>query len=242
MYLSRVKVLPDRPDKLLEILSADHYSLHQLLWQLFPGQPDAERDFLFRRDSRDHFPVFYLLSQRVPVALPGIMSVETKPYHPQLQVGDKLSFSLVANPVGQFSIERSPEEKQRQLEHRQKNGLKKKVTHKRVRHDVVIHKKKLLLAQGLKKEDLPSTAEIVQETGENWLRQHAEKNGFKIDVVRADGYQQHRFKKRNIQLSTLEFEGVLEVLDPIKFVEQALYQGIGSAKAFGCGLLMIRRV
>ena len=36
-------------------------------------------------------------------------------------------------------------------------------------------------------------------------------------------------------------EGKLKIVDPDRF-KQALLQGIGSAKAFGCGLMLVRRV
>lgn len=242
MFLSRVNVSTGRPDQLLEILKADHYRLHQLLWRLFPGQPEAKRDFLFKRDNRDALPVFYLLSKHEPVAIPGVLNVETKPYCPQLQAGDRLSFHLVANPVTQVTIERTPEEKQRQLDCRRELGFTEKTTYKRVRHDVVMHKKKQLLAQGMCKEELPPTAEIAQLAGEQWLRQRANMLGFSIETVRADGYQQHRFDQRKIRLSTLEFQGILQVTEPDVFVEKALYKGIGPAKAFGCGLLTVARV
>ncbi len=242
MFLSRVKVSTGQMDQLLEILKADHYQLHQLLWRLFPGQPEAKRDFLFRCDNRDALPVFYLLSKYEPTSIRGVLNVETKPYSPQLQVGDRLTFSLVANPVTQVTVERKPEEKQRQIDCRSEQGLVGKTTYKRVRHDVVMHKKKQLLAQGMNKDELPPTVEIAQVAGEEWLRQRADKLGFSVEAVCADGYQQHRFDKRKIRFSTLEFQGILKVTDPDTFVEYALYKGVGPAKAFGCGLLTVARV
>jgi CRISPR system Cascade subunit CasE len=38
----------------------------------------------------------------------------------------------------------------------------------------------------------------------------------------------------------LDFEGVLEVTDPVRFLA-ALANGFGRARAFGCGLMLIRR-
>lgn len=46
---------------------------------------------------------------------------------------------------------------------------------------------------------------------------------------------------RGISLSTLDFEGELSVTDPGIFLS-ALFKGIGPAKAFGCGLMLVRRV
>ena len=41
--------------------------------------------------------------------------------------------------------------------------------------------------------------------------------------------------------STLDFSGLLTVTAPEKFLS-ALYGGIGPAKGFGCGLLLVKRV
>jgi CRISPR system Cascade subunit CasE len=62
-------------------------------------------------------------------------------------------------------------------------------------------------------------------------------------MVKADGYDQRhipRDGKAPITLSTLDFEGVLAVTDPPIFLA-ALASGFGRARAFGCGLMLIRR-
>ena len=41
--------------------------------------------------------------------------------------------------------------------------------------------------------------------------------------------------------SALDFSGELTVIDPAAFIV-ALSKGIGPAKAFGCGLLLVRRI
>ncbi|MGR9053935.1 MAG: type I-E CRISPR-associated protein Cas6/Cse3/CasE [Gammaproteobacteria bacterium] len=48
--------------------------------------------------------------------------------------------------------------------------------------------------------------------------------------------------KRKARLSPFEFHGLPEVPDPVTFIEKALSQGIGPAKAFGCGLLFVAQV
>lgn len=45
---------------------------------------------------------------------------------------------------------------------------------------------------------------------------------------------------RDISLSTVEFSGALTVTEPDAF-NRALLRGIGHAKGFGCGLLLVRR-
>ena len=39
----------------------------------------------------------------------------------------------------------------------------------------------------------------------------------------------------------MDFSGMLEVKDPARFLTQ-LAQGFGRARAFGCGLMLIRRI
>jgi CRISPR system Cascade subunit CasE len=46
---------------------------------------------------------------------------------------------------------------------------------------------------------------------------------------------------KGIALSTLDFEGGLAVTDPER-LRVVLLAGIGPAKAFGCGLLLVRRM
>jgi len=45
---------------------------------------------------------------------------------------------------------------------------------------------------------------------------------------------------REIRFSTLDFTGLLTVTDPDVFLDK-LEQGIGPAKAFGCGLMLLKR-
>ena len=242
MYLSRVNVLTEQPDELMAILKKDHYQVHQLLWKLFPEHTEKNsRDFLFRRDESKGFPVFYLLSPTAPSPLTGILAVESKEFNPQLKAGDKLRFTLCANPVAQVTKARTLEEQEHLRIDRQKKGLRTKeiIPMKRVRHDVVMQLKNSLLEAD---REQYSQADLEQQAGADWLEKKAEKNGFKLLSVTAEGYQQHHFKKRGIKISTLDFNGVLEVTEPGIFIQDALYKGIGPAKAFGCGLLSLARI
>lgn len=60
----------------------------------------------------------------------------------------------------------------------------------------------------------------------------------------ADGYRRHQSYKRSqknpIRYSTLDLQGTLTVTNSEK-LRAALLRGIGAAKAFGCGLLLVRR-
>lgn len=219
-YFSRIRVTAKQPEQLVDILRTDEYRLHQLFWDLFPDAPDASRDFLYRRDEDQGWPVFYLLSEREPRTTSLTLEIETKPFDPKLRRGDRLTFSLRANPV---------------RTRKAADGNPKK----RIRDDVVMHLKKKLKAQN---QDVPSKVELTQMAGKEWLSQRAEKNGFTLEAVRADSYQQHSLRRKGsrVTFSTVDFHGVLTVQAPQAFL-QSLFRGIGPAKAFGCGLMLIRR-
>ena len=233
-------MLSDRPQQFAKLFQYNHYQLHQLLWQFFRDRPEKQRDFLFRQDSDSQGrPVFNVVSKTPPRHDDALWNIETKPYQPHLYVGDCLAFSLRANPVEQLKEARTPEELNRQMVDRKARGLTEKSTKKRVQHDVVMHLKKSLSEAELSEH---SQAALEQRAGEAWLNKRAEKQGFRVLSVTAQGYQQQHFKKRQIKMSTLDFDGVLQVIDPEIFISQTLYQGIGRAKAFGCGLMLVKRL
>jgi len=55
-------------------------------------------------------------------------------------------------------------------------------------------------------------------------------------------YRQHAKKRKgaDIRFSSLDYEGVLKVTD-LDLFNQTLRRGMGKSKAFGCGLMMVRR-
>ncbi len=97
--------------------------------------------------------------------------------------------------------------------------------------------------QDWKGEDKPLLYTLVRETCGTWLTSRAERLGFKVDdeSLALDGYQQHSEKNGRLRFSTVDFSGELTVIDPGKF-DKALLDGIGHAKAFGCSLLLVRRI
>ena len=63
--------------------------------------------------------------------------------------------------------------------------------------------------------------------------------------LRADGYRildflkDGRGERRPVRLAVMDISGTLVVRDP-EALRQAISQGIGPAKGFGCGLLLVR--
>jgi CRISPR system Cascade subunit CasE len=76
----------------------------------------------------------------------------------------------------------------------------------------------------------------------DWIRRKGEQGSFTVDEASLRTFSRGReYFEKNGQAglhSAVEFEGVLTVTDPAKFHETFTH-GIGSAKAFGFGLLVI---
>jgi CRISPR system Cascade subunit CasE len=174
----------------------------------------------------------------------GVWQIEARQYRPDLRAGDRLGFKLRVNPVILAKTERSQEEQQAWLKNRQANNFKKKdPTKKRIRHDVVMDAKLKMDWKNISPDQRPTLAQVVYEAGSCWLLGRAEKLGcaFDASTVRVDGHDTWRQRRgKKIELSTLEFEGVLRVTESARFLG-ALLNGIGPAKAFGCGLMLVRR-
>lgn len=218
MYFSRV-TLDGQAEPTESVLRAlgSGYGLHQAIWGLFADSPDRRRDFLYHVESRSGPPTILTLSAREPRASDFGWQVRTKPYEPRVCVGSRLSFLLRVNPV------------------RTREGR---------RHDVVMDEKRRLQKLAGTAGPMPSEADLVQATCSDWLSRRASGLGFRLLAVRADAYRQvelDRLRTAPIRFSTVDIAGSLEVMDPDLFMRRAVFEGIGPAKSFGCGLLLLRR-
>ena len=80
-----------------------------------------------------------------------------------------------------------------------------------------------------------------------WLAGQSDKAGFALRGETAvETYRQHELSKRSggnrtVQFSSVDYSGLLEVTDADRFIKP-MARGFGRAKAFGCGLMLIRRV
>jgi CRISPR system Cascade subunit CasE len=207
-------------------------------------------------------PVFYVLSLQKPQDRSGLWRIDTpeQGYRPDLRAGDRLAFKLRANPVVVEKMQRDEEAGQAWLQQRKAAGIKEKEqpTKRRIRHDVVMNAKRKMDWDSIPSEQRPPLAKLAYDAGSRWLENKSRQLGFEIEpavirddgfgdevelpILRVDGYGtwRQRYGKK-IELSTLDFEGVLQVTEPVKFLD-ALHNGIGPAKAFGCGLLLVRRI
>ncbi len=198
---------------------------HQLMWTLFGDRADRTRDFLWRDAGSG---VFYTVSERAPEDQHGLFDIaEPKEYAPCLVAGDRLTFVLRANAT--VSRKSGGESRGKPA-------------------DVVMN---ALHAVPRGHERADARARAVQEAGLRWLGAQGARNGF--DVERADGEEtpvetvvmNHRVlrvdhKGAGMTLGILDFAGTLVVREPDS-LRAALFAGIGRAKAFGCGMILVKR-
>jgi len=226
MYFSLITPAPGHERDAAHEWTRGAYAEHQWLWRFLPAPSGTPRGFLFRRRDVDGLPRFYVVSDREPDSPTPHWTVHSKPYAPTLAIGQHLAFELRANAVVTL-----------------RNDLGRAV-----RHDVVMQEKtRLLKARGLARwadwttPDRPAMSDLVQRCGTAWLQARCERLGVRLDSdsLRAEGYEQHRGKRGELRLSTLDFSGHLRVEDA-DALRTALFTGVGHAKAFGCGLLLVR--
>lgn len=191
---------------------------HRVIWTLFADSPERTRDFLWRES--DH-GVFYILSRRPPADPHGLFELsEPKAYAPAFRAGDRLRFALRANAT----IAR-------------KDGAASRGKPR----DIVMNS----LYDLSYEERAMRRRDLMESAGRVWLRSRGERNGFSIGEggdVQVTGYRTLRVPRKgaSARLGVLDFEGVLEVTEPGAFFA-AVTKGLGRAKAFGCGLLLLRR-
>lgn len=200
---------------------------HKVVWSLFSDGAERKRDFLWREAGPGFF---YLLSERLPNDQLGLFEVdEPKLFEPHLKSGEKLKFMLRANATVSKAGEK---------------GIRGKPC------DVVMN----AIHSTPPGERAVIRSRAVQSAGTEWLSKQGEKHGFALlsaggndgDDEAGSGqitsYRTLSIPRRGkpARLGVIDFDGVLEVIDPERFVA-SIAQGLGRAKAFGCGLMLIRR-
>lgn len=233
LFLSRARLRRDVPAAALwrELAPQDDdkrvATSHRLVWTLFADSPDRERDFLWREAAPG---TFYFLSDRVPEDRHNLFEIDpAKPFNPQLRPGDTLQFSLRANAT----VARKPQ-----------GASGEKV---RGKPSDVVMDALYRIPKGRERE--AARRDAVATAGINWLGTRGERCGFRLpdrttemgpDCITSYRVLQLDHRNSKMRLGVLDFDGRLVVDDPERLVE-AIARGFGRGKAFGCGLMMIRR-
>lgn len=223
-FLSRVALRRDASVQALAGLlvpqgeGRQHGAAHHLLWVLFGDDSSRIRDFLWRQTEPGHFMI---LSARKPVDSHRLFEIESREFTPKLREGNRLRFLLRVNATVDRKV---PGRKRSQ------------------RHDVVMD----ALYKLPPKERAAARESLVPTAMEAWLARQGHRTGFELkegklaiescDVLhipRAQGQGKATF-------GVVDVTGELCVRTPDLFT-QALMQGFGRARAFGCGLMLVRR-
>lgn len=292
MYFSRVRIRTDilKSSQLGLVLQGNSYGSHRLLWDLFPDQD--ERTFLYREEiAREQLaasatvrgePIYYVVSHVRPVASDdSLFRLETKPYQPQLAVGQRLVFECRVNPVVERQGKKHDVVMDAQLQflshlvhklnlQNQLVGKPEKSTYKKLLlsnggEALNAHLTEVLANDSRYAERLSQIAGLadklewaikaqVDKALENWWQRQGERCGFELvhdqnglSKLQNSSYQWHGLPKKTKPnsdksgFSAVDLTGELQITDIQKF-QLALFNGIGRSKAFGCGLLMIKRV
>jgi CRISPR system Cascade subunit CasE len=199
---------------------------HRLVWSVMPAeiraQSEARREageqratMLWRRDDRH---LFYVLGPK-PEPISSFFEIETQPFDVALAAGDRLRFLLRVHPTVD----------------RRSGG---RVT--RQRSDIVMD----LLSKVPPGERAQVRLDKAREAALTWMQRRGESDGFLPEDVQVDGYRVQTLKRsgrgRSQGIGILDLKGQLTVTDPERFLLR-LAAGFGRAKAFGCGLMLIRR-
>lgn len=229
LYLSRLRLArnpqvaalaqllnPDDPNRSLD-------AHHRLLWSAFATAAPTPRDFLWRHDGRAGFIV---LSARAPQAGPFFEPPQVCEFAPALQPGDRLAFALRANAT-----------RTRTVANAGGGGEGRKV------HVDLVMNALHAVPPG---ERAQRRMALAQEVATQWLGAQGERCGFQPVQVDAEDYSvlevplDVRRGKSHPRFGVLELSGLLTVTQPELFLP-GLAAGFGRAKAFGCGLMLIRR-
>jgi CRISPR system Cascade subunit CasE len=219
LYLSQIRLSRGPAARALAPLlvpsdpAARRSAQHNLLWSVFSDGPDRRRDFLWREEQDGSF---LTLSARRPAQSDLFETHQLREFAPVLAPGDRLEFQLRCNATRQ-----------------KRDGA---------RVDVVMDALRAFTTGSRADERM----RLATTEGSAWLARQGEQAGFRVLAAEAADYSAevlpgHRGpRKGQPQFGILDLAGRIEVTDAAAFLTQ-LRLGFGRAKAFGCGLMLIRR-
>jgi CRISPR system Cascade subunit CasE len=230
-YLARLEVDAEiaRAEKIW-----DSYAWHKRLWEdCFPDEPDANRDFLTRIDQLEGAFRIWVLAKRKPVRPQWCPTdgFALKEISTSFLSHRYYAFDLRANPVKTI-VQRGPNgETLFRSNGKRKNGKRVPLVKPEELREWIVHKGQVRYRDkdGL---DVPGGFRIVEEKPleispmvESHFRKKDKKTG----------------EEQKAYHGGVQFRGTLEVTDTKAFIET--YQaGIGSAKGFGFGLLLLASI
>lgn len=184
----------------------DSYAWHKRVWEAFPGQPEASRNFLTRLDDTGNDFRLLILSGEPPTRPDWCPSQgwQSKTVENGFLEYSRYRFSLLVNPTRKKVV-------RDEAGNRKKNGRREPITN---REQLICWMNRKGAAHGFSILDQNNLKTIPRP------RSHFLKKG--------SGGTHH----------SVEFIGALEVTEKEVF-RKAVSDGIGSAKAFGFGMLCL---
>lgn len=230
-YLSRIRLRDDVATRALApLLLPDGQgprtgAVHRLVWSLFADSANRTRDFLWREDADGHRSTVFTLSSRPPEDAHGLFDLETKPFTPYIAAQQRLSFVLRVNAVTNVKVEGG-------------------TARERQRCDVVMAAMK---ETGAKSGQYAEHRDaLAAKASRDWLAAQGGKKGFVLGgddpllVVNYSTATIGRRGERPMRFGVLDLAGEIVVKDPDTFLA-SLTEGFGKARAFGYGLMMVKK-
>jgi len=176
------------------------------------GDRNGKRSFLYRMTGSGIRQPVLLYSTEPPADTTGLWTIESKVLPLPQAAGERIAWSIRVNPV---------------------------VSRDGKKHDVVTNARQVKLAEGW-----DDTARRVVPP---WLAPRLAKLGLDapVDAMTVDATARHEFPHdrggRPVTVRAVDVSGTATVTDPAALAA-GLLGGVGSAKIYGCGLLLLRRL
>lgn len=232
MFLSSCELNPVRRGA--RRLIGSPQAMHAAVMSCFPrSQADRAGRVLWRLDQTENSVLLYIVSGMAPdftslveqAGWPQAQSWRTMPYErilDSIKVGNRYSFRFTANPTHSIRT----------------NGG---TDTKRFGHITVAQQERWLLDRGIKNGfQIPQVSQASTSSPDRYSHDEL---GYAFQVVRRSTLSFRRTKEARtatVTLSQATYAGVLTVTDT-DCLRSALVNGIGPAKAYGCGLMTLAK-
>jgi CRISPR system Cascade subunit CasE len=216
LYLTRARLSADiRVGALLPLLRPredDVSRTHHLVWSLMSDGPGRERDFLFRQGDDG---ALYVQGERAPEVSP-LWASETMEV-PDYQTSDRVQFMLRFSPVVR----------------------RKRPDGRTIKRDPILER----LAALPPEERHGRRYEVAATVARDWLGRLGTSSGYELESLTLDAYRQERVRRSNgaALISIADVSGILRITNAAAFAAR-LRDGVGTARAWGCGLMLTRRI
>ncbi|TGL35339.1 type I-E CRISPR-associated protein Cas6/Cse3/CasE [Leptospira koniambonensis] len=263
MYLSELKL--DLRNRITRNWIRNPYHIHQRLWMAFSEnfeKKDSESaPFLYRFDTNANpgsiiRPRILVFSTQVPnwkSAFGDFSVLENIP--DQYSIKEISSTFIQTGMILRFSVVANPTKKQKDYRSLFRDELKnypEKCDHSNqnlyLEGKVKLEELIKIVSKEQREKLKSKKVGIYKEQDQlEWLSRRGIDNGFEIlnAIIESSGNNQasktkQREKHTIPKIHTVTFSGILKITDPEKF-KTAYTKGIGSGKAFGCGMLLLAR-